>query len=186
MLFLALFNQYIQNFGASCPNQLPEDKEELKRSVCVREDRSVIRRADGLIISQNSACVEYKDVGTGVYADPRFVRVNRQLSLATGMQVFGTIFSPNGPGGAAANQAESARFDMKALFRLNACTNPGLKTFGENLLRFASGSSALAANEGSTMEGDGDANSWRGSAALRCRLFFPPLAPIPALAFTRF
>lgn len=139
MEFLSIFDQYLKTYGTRCASFLPQDKVEMQKQICVTEN--VTTNGYGMEISRT--CVEWKWVGSGIYArkDLYNAKVTLENSLrANGIQTFiGMITDPNALGNSVdmTHKARGLANDMKQIFRLNDCNSPAIKAFEENLKRFA-------------------------------------------------
>lgn len=154
MEFDLLFGNYLTAFAKRCDAQLPADKVEMTKQVCAREQYTV--NGYGMRVGP-STCIEYRRVGTGLYADPELYAAQQQLDAEVGRDVLRDTLrgmSGNNPMGAAmrtVDAATSVAGDMDSLLALNACTSPGLKRFQENVLRFARGEQPLHLAGGETL-----------------------------------
>jgi hypothetical protein len=139
--FSVLFQQYLESYGRHCDAYLPANKIELTTSVCAAEQTSVDRYG-----VRSSTCISYRQVGTGIYADPVLYRAQAQLTSEQGISVIKdtlrTLTKQNPF--AAAGEALQMSNDMDALLRLNACNSPGLKRFQDNILLFSLGKQPVA------------------------------------------
>lgn len=81
--FGELFSGYLRAYGSKCDAHLPKNKVELMRSVCTREQ--YLKNGLGQKVS-GPTCIETKDVGTGVYADPVLHAAREQLGRMTNQQ----------------------------------------------------------------------------------------------------
>ncbi|PXX26475.1 hypothetical protein [Arenibacter sp. ARW7G5Y1] len=139
MPFLMIFEQYLRAFGRQCPSYLPEDKVEIMEQVCAMEE--VSKNIYGDVLSR--VCVEYKWVGTGLFARPDLYNaktevenIQRSDALRTTMEM---ILDPNSMGNSVdlMHQAKGLKNDMLQIFKINSCNSPGVRRFEENLKLFA-------------------------------------------------
>jgi hypothetical protein len=139
MLFLLLFERYLEAYGRHCGAYLPAGKVELTRSVCAVEEHTVNRYG---VSSAASGCAEYRTAGMGIYADPTLYAAKSKLDNEQGVSAIKDALRTRNPLGAALStliESEQMADDMKALVRLNDCAGPGLKRFQENLMLFSIG-----------------------------------------------
>tara|TARA_R110002049_G_scaffold166186_1_gene332384 strand:- start:938 stop:1948 length:1011 start_codon:yes stop_codon:yes gene_type:complete len=139
MQFLMIFEQYLRAYGGQCPSFLPEDKVEIMEQVCSMEE--VSRNVYGVELSRN--CVQYKWVGTGLYARPDLYNAKIEIqnilqadALRTTMEM---ITDPNAMGNSVdlMHKAKGLQNDMLQIFKINTCNSPGVRRFEENLKLFA-------------------------------------------------
>ncbi len=166
MEFDLLFGSYLNAYARRCDAYLPENKVEMTRAVCAREQYTV--NGYGVRVGP-STCIEYRRVGTGLYADPELYAAQQQVDSEVGRDVLRDTLrgmSGNNPMGAAMRSIDAATSvgsDMDSLLGMNACASPGLKRFQENMLRFARGEAPLHLAGGETLASvrpkaaDGDA-----------------------------
>jgi len=135
VLFEGLFRQYQEAYGRHCDANLPANKVELKTSVCVSERYSVNRYGERV---GGSDCLEYRDVGIGIYTDPALESAITKLGKEEqGSLVKDAILKMGDQN--TVNEMAQLPGDMDALMGLNSCTSPGLKRFQENLVLFSMG-----------------------------------------------
>jgi hypothetical protein len=139
MEFLMIFDQYLKTYGTTCASYLLQDKVEMQKQICVTEN--VTTNGYGIEISRT--CVEWKWVGSGIYArkDLYNAKVTLENSLrANGIQTFiGMITDPNALGNSVdlTHKTRGLTNDMAQIFRLNNCNGAAIKAFEENLKRYA-------------------------------------------------
>lgn len=144
--FGELFSGYLRAYGTACSGYLPNDKIELKRSVCSSEQYL----EDGLGQKTSTGiCLENKEVGTGVFADPVLYSAQQQLGRITDRQLLPKGLSV-GPGMAAevttmALETRRINSDMHRLVEMNRCATPALKRFEKNLIAYSQGKAGIAA-----------------------------------------
>ena len=137
--FVLLLNQYIDAYAMHCASSLPVNKVELMRAECVRE--RVTRNGYGIEISRT--CVEWVDVGRGLYATPEMRNAKRVIERLQTGDTFRNMYkmiSQENPIGKALNLVEKSntiKTDMVSLLRMNGCKSAGLMGFQENLRLFA-------------------------------------------------
>lgn len=145
MQFLMIFEQYLRAFGRQCPTHLPSNKVEIMQLVCATEEVTT----NGLGIETNRSCVEWKSVGTGLYARPDLyeakLRVENIQSKGTIGKALAMIADPNAMGNSIdlVHRARGLKNDMAKFFGLNACNSAGVKRFEENLKLFALNKSGI-------------------------------------------
>jgi hypothetical protein len=139
MEFLMIFEQYLRAFGRQCPSYLPDNKVEIMEQVCAVEE--VSKNIYGDVLSRT--CVEYKWVGTGLFARPDLYNakvevenIHRADALQTTMAM---ILDPNAMGNSVdlMHKSNGLKNDMLQIFKLNSCNSPGVQRFEENLKLFA-------------------------------------------------
>ncbi|MFN7937102.1 MAG: hypothetical protein U0R19_27510 [Bryobacteraceae bacterium] len=144
--FGELFSGYLRAYGSRCDAHLPPNKVELMRSVCTREQ--YVENGLGQKVS-GPTCIESKDVGTGVFADPVLHAAREQLGRMTNPQGL-----PNGlrvgPGMMAdvqtmALEVRRINSDMQRLVALNGCATAPLKRFETNLIAYSEGKPGVVA-----------------------------------------
>jgi hypothetical protein len=139
MEFLMIFDQYLKTYGTTCARFLPQDKVEMQKQICVTEN--VTTNGYGMEISRT--CVEWKWVGSGIYARKELynAKVTLENTLRTnGLQTFiGMITDPNALGNSVdmTHKVRGLTNDMAQIFRLNDCNGEAIKKFEENLKRYA-------------------------------------------------
>lgn len=145
--FSSLFGAYLQSYAEYCSSSLPANKVEMTRQECARE--RVVRNGWGVEISRT--CIEWRTVGTGLYADPALYSAKSTVERAQAAK----ILNPKSGGGILGGVLEAltdltsgktlnemgnaidVSNDVAPLVKMNACSGPGLKRFQENLRRFA-------------------------------------------------
>lgn len=141
-MFLALFQQYLVAFGTQCTAQLPDNKVEMTSRECAAE--SVTRNGFGTEIDRT--CVRWRDVPTGIFADPTLYNVRRSLDAREAQdagrrlsQAFGTVARPDGLTNTARLLSAAVAFksDMASLVSRNACDGAALRRLEQNIVRFA-------------------------------------------------
>lgn len=137
--FVILYGAYLNSYARRCSAYLPPSKVEMTRQECTTE--RVTRNGYGVEISRE--CVNWVTVGTGLYADPEMYEAKLKLDHLQAGDTYRRAFSmltKRDPIAGAMNMvgdAQAAMSDMDALVQMNACVNPGLKRFQENLKLFA-------------------------------------------------
>jgi hypothetical protein len=141
-LFRVLMTQYLYQYGSSCDRYLPRNKVEITKQVCTREEYSVNRFGTQV---GAASCIQWKTVGTGVYADPKLYNAYEGLTTGSLMEGFADalrILTQGDPLRNAMSMVDSAnsmKQDMATLFTQNACASVGIKRYSENLIQFATG-----------------------------------------------
>ncbi len=139
MEFLMIFGQYLRAFGKQCPTHLPANKVEIMEQVCATEE--VTRNGYGMELSR--VCIEWKWVGTGLYARPdlynakmKIEGIQRADGLRTTIEM---ITDPNAMGNSIdlMHKAKGLQNDMVQIFKINQCNSSGVRRFEENLKLFA-------------------------------------------------
>ncbi|MEP7351725.1 MAG: hypothetical protein ABI824_00695 [Acidobacteriota bacterium] len=151
--FINLFDRYIRSYGTYCKIGLPENKVEILDSGCAEWTVTENLRT-GQEISR--VCRTPTVIHTGIFADPALLdaqRENNQQRAADAGRVASVTLSqltgPNGISGMMAmlGTTQSVTGDMSALAQnyaqMNACKDPGLMRFQENLRRFALNKQAI-------------------------------------------
>lgn len=139
MDFAMIFEQYLRGYGRQCAASLPADKVEILELVCAVEN--VTTNGYGIEISRY--CVEWKWVGTGIYAKPDLLQAKKEvenLHKKDGLQkAMKMMTDPNALGNSVdiMHKSNGLKNDMSQIFRLNDCNGSALKRFEENLKLFA-------------------------------------------------
>lgn len=139
MHFMLIFEEYLRTFGRQCPDNLPEDKVEIMKWVCVKEQVTT----NGYGVEVSRVCIEWKQVGTGLYARPDLYQAKNEVENIQNANAFRTtmeiISDPNAMGNSVdmIHKTKGLNKDMASFFLLNACNSPGVRRFEENLKRFA-------------------------------------------------
>jgi hypothetical protein len=140
MDFDVLFGSYLNAFARRCSASLPANKVEMTRTECAREQYSVNRYGAR---TGTSTCVQYRQVGTGLYADPDLYAASQQVDTEVARNMVRDTFrggansNPMATAMRSVDAATSVGRDMDALLEKNTCAGPGLKRFQDNLMRFA-------------------------------------------------
>ena len=164
--FSAIFGSYLNAFARQCKAYLPAKKVEITRSECAREQYQV--NGYGVRVGP-SVCIEYREVGTGLYADPELYAAHRQVDAAAARNLMADTFkgltgqNPMGTALKSMDAMTSVGNDMSLLLRLNTCASPGLKRFEDNLMRFALGEAPLRLAGGETIASIGPAKPSPGT-----------------------
>jgi len=110
-------------------------------SECARERVTT----NGYGVEVNRQCIEWVDVGTGVYADPRLHAAGERLGERVGREMMSKMFSSKDPFAVRSigDEAVALGNDMDSLVQQNSCNKPALKRFQENLYRFVERESPL-------------------------------------------
>jgi hypothetical protein len=144
LLFGVLYSQYLNAYAQRCASSLPADKVEITRDVCVRERYTV----NGYGVRVGSAvCVEYRQEGTGLYADPAMYAAKLKLaqlaesnSWRNTMRIIGQAQdNPFAPAMEMLNTSTATDQDLNLLVQANGCKSPALRRFQENLRLYALG-----------------------------------------------
>ena len=143
--FIMIFEQYLRAYGRQNDRFLPSNKVEIMEDVCATEE--VTTNGYGHEISR--VCVEWKTVGTGLYARPDLYNAKLAVERVQGQdairKVFAMITDPNALGNSVdmIHKANGLRNDMSLIFKLNPGDSPGLRRFEENLKKFALNQSSI-------------------------------------------
>jgi len=147
---LSVFGGYLKAFAKQCKAYLPKNAVEMTKSECAREQYTVNSWGNK---TGASTCIEYRNVGLGLYADPALYNSSQYLASKLSGKTFIDIFSTKDPFAAKSMMDDSLSLgsDMSQLVRMNKCDNYGLKRFEENLHRFVKGKRPLLLPGGETM-----------------------------------
>ena len=100
-------------------------------------------------IETNRVCIEWKSVGTGIYARPDLYDAKQKAENSQGADALRTtiamITDPNAMGNSVdlMHKVNGLRSDMARIFMLNTCNSAGIKRFEENLILFALNNPAI-------------------------------------------
>lgn len=139
-MFSALFASYLNSYGAQCDRYLPANKVEIMRSECAREQYTV--NGYGARVG-GSTCIEYRQVGTGIYADPVLYRAKLNLERQAAPESIRQVFAMATRGDAIGNALNMAgnmkvlQQDLVSLVGMNGCTSPALRQFAANLIAYS-------------------------------------------------
>ncbi len=137
--FVLLLNGYIDAYAMHCATSLPANKVELMRAECVRE--RVTKNGYGMEISRT--CIEWVDVGRGLYATPEMRNAQRVIERLQTGDVFRNMYkmmnqkNPIGQALSLVEKSNAIKTDMASLLKINGCKSKGLMRFQENLRLFA-------------------------------------------------
>ncbi|MEO9513909.1 MAG: hypothetical protein ABJX94_08995 [Flavobacteriaceae bacterium] len=137
--FLMIFEQYLRTFGRQCPNNLPSTKVEIMNWVCATEEVTT----NGYGIETSRVCIDWKTVGSGLYARRDLYEAKLQVERIQSTEIFRNTLAmmadPNAIGNSVdmMHKAKGLKNDMAQLFNLNRCDSPGVRRFEENLKSFA-------------------------------------------------
>lgn len=142
-LFSALLYQYVKSFDRYCSSSLPENKVELTTKTCAVWN--VTRNGYGQEI--NRYCVNYRNVGTGIYAKramrDSLTTLHEQNAADAGRKVSQIFQQTREPSRFMSQMtqlvgdATTIASDMSLIVRINGCSSLALGRFEENLRRFA-------------------------------------------------
>jgi hypothetical protein len=145
--FTSLISGYMTEYAKACSRYLPKDKVEITKQECAREQYTV--NGYGQRVGM-STCVEYRTVGTGLYADPRVYSLQKALDSMEAANMLGGflkgITENSGDPGGMKRDTDIAIYviqDFSHFFVDNACTSPAVIRFQENMLRFGHGEAAI-------------------------------------------
>ena len=152
--FGALFGKYLHDYATECKADLPKNKVEMTTQEC--STWNVTYNGYGAEI--NRVCVAYRDVGTGLYADPDLYSAYNRVEANLGINMTRDTFQGMLHGGTGLGQTlhavdaqNNVGDDMRQLLSMNGCASPGLHRFQSNLLRFALGQQPLLLPGGETV-----------------------------------
>ena len=127
----------------------------MTRPECAREQYTVNRYGAR---TGPSTCVEYRQVGTGLYADPDLYAAQQKVEVEVGRNMIRDTFrdmsgkNPMATGMRAVDAATSVGRDMDVATRAEQLyASPGLKRFQDNMMRFALGQPPLHLPGGETL-----------------------------------
>lgn len=150
--FASVFPAYVTSFARNCAAYLPSNRVEIKKQECARESTPV--NAFGNPVGPTT-CVEYRNVGTGLYAKPELLAISQGLQAIQGGQLLGNIFNRSDDPMAMSRKMTDvlllAGDDMSKLFGLNKCDSPALQRLEDNMARFAQGGTPLRLASGDTL-----------------------------------
>lgn len=147
-LFGALFSAYLNAYGRRCASFLPANKVEMTRSVCAREQYMVNGYGNRV---GGSTCIEYRQEGTGIFADPVLYGARRDLERRSApdalRDALKMVTRPDALGSALnlAGELKILQADMGALVEMNGCATPALKRFETNLMAYSQAKPGVAA-----------------------------------------
>ena len=138
--FITLFPQYVSTFARRCAAYLPDTKVEIMKTVCARESTPV--NVYGNPVGATT-CVEYRNVGTGLYAKPDLLSISLQLQGIQTGEILGDYFNQAADPLASSREMTDvlllAYDDMEQLFSNNQCDSAAIQRLEGNLARFARG-----------------------------------------------
>ena len=150
--FISIFPLYVTSFARACDAYLPSNRVEIKKQECARESTPV--NVYGNPVGATT-CVEYRTVGTGLYAKPELLSISERLQAVQGGQIIGDIFNRSSDPMASTRKMTDvlllASDDMNKLFGLNKCDSQAIQRLEDNMVRFAQGGSALRLASGDTL-----------------------------------
>lgn len=144
-----IFEQYLRAFGSKCPDELPNDKVEIMEDVCAMEEVTT----NGYGIETSRVCIQWKSVGTGLYARPELysakLAVESLQSSEALRTVFGMMTDPNAMGNSVdlIHKAKGLKNDLVLIFSLNTCNSQAVRRFEKNLRLFALGEPSIRMKE---------------------------------------
>ena len=118
--FDSLFGNYLKAFARRCSAYLPANKVEMTRPECAREQYTVNRYGAR---TGPPTCVEYRQVGTGLYADPDLYAAQQKVEVEVGRNMIRDTFrdmsgkNPMATGMRAVDAATSVGRDMDVATR---------------------------------------------------------------------
>jgi len=150
--FASVFPSYVTTFARNCAGYLPSNRVEITKQECARESTPV--NVYGNPVGPTT-CVEYRTVGTGLYAKPELLAISERLQALQGGQLIGDFFNRSGDPMATSRKLTDvlllANDDMNKLFGLNRCDSQALQRLEDNMARFAQGGTPLRLASGDTL-----------------------------------
>lgn len=155
-MFNSLYGSYLNSYAQQCaadPKTRPKDFVEMTNLQCVQEGITTTYYRNGTFSESAPYCTQWKDVPSGLFADPKMWEVKKKLDAVFLGDTYKHLFAATqglglglgvGAGGAAmpspkqiAEAAATRAKDMQALIEMNGCNSPGLMRFQENLRLYA-------------------------------------------------
>jgi len=152
--FSMIFEQYLRAFGGQCPDVLPDDKVEIMEDVCAMEEVTT----NGYGIETSRVCVQWKTVGTGLYARPELYNAKLAVERLQNAEAFRTVINmvsdPNAMGNSVdmIHKAKGLKNDMAQIFNLNSCNGQAIRRFEKNLRLYALDKPSIRMKEPSKYE----------------------------------
>jgi hypothetical protein len=150
--FASLFPSYVTAFARTCKAYLPSNRVEITKQECARESTPVNIYGNPV---GATTCVEYRTVGTGLYADPALLAISERLQARQAGKLIGGMFNRSQDPMATTRQMTDvmllAHNDMNQLLRANQCNSMAIKRLQDNMVRFAGGGSPLRLSSGATL-----------------------------------
>nr|WP_319490671.1 hypothetical protein [uncultured Desulfobacter sp.] len=140
VLVSGLVKNYLYAYGRQCNAYLPANKVQITESECAEEE---IIYMGG--VENSRSCIRWREVPTGLWADPYLYSAANQLERRAGLNMVGNMLSSRDPfsSRAIADDVIAIGNDMDNLIRQNKCGNAGLNRFEDNLYNFVQGKPAL-------------------------------------------
>ena len=140
VLVSGLLKNYLYAYGRQCNAYLPANKVQITESECAEEQ---ITYMGG--VENSRSCIRWREVPTGLWADPYLYSAANQLERRAGLNLVGNMLSSQDPfsSRAIADDVIAIGNDMDNLIRQNKCGNAGLNRFEANLYNFVQGKPAL-------------------------------------------
>ncbi|ALJ06529.1 hypothetical protein APS56_15920 [Pseudalgibacter alginicilyticus] len=136
--FGAVFSGYVRAFSRNCKSSLPNDKIQLMKSECEREQ--ITTNGYGVEISR--VCVKYRKIPTGIFASPKVYRAYETLTSAQTVTTLANYFSMLGNPerlGDITKDAFKAREiidDIEKLLTINGCESKAIKRLENNIIAY--------------------------------------------------
>ena len=150
VVFVDMFGAYLQRFGESCTDNLPQDRVMMTEQYCAQTQHWVNRY--GMQTSPDT-CAVWSRRPLGVFADPRAFAAKVRLEGAAernGMRSLLKGLGSRDPAGSAMGQMGnmlssdlSVTQDLPVLIANNGCASKALIRLQDNLTRFANGDDPL-------------------------------------------
>lgn len=154
LLFNSMYGAYLNSYARQCvsnPRTRPKDFVEMTNLECVEEGITATYYRNGTYTESAPYCTKWKDIPTGLFADPKMWEAKEHLDAVflrdEFKQMFAIVkslepthlvdaaFTPSIEKTLAAVKAGIQ--DADALIQMNGCDSPGLMRFQENLRLFA-------------------------------------------------
>lgn len=151
-VFGAVFNGYIRAFSRNCKSSLPNDKIQLMRSECAREQVTT----NGYGVEVSRVCIEYRKIPTGIFASPKVYRAYETLTSTQTITALANYFSMLGNPerlGDITNDAFKAREiidDLEKLLTINGCESKAIQRLENNLIAYIYNEPPLTFNQNKT------------------------------------
>jgi len=151
-IFVTLFPLYVNAFARYCDAYLPDNRVEIMKQECARESTPVNIYGNPV---GATTCVEYRPVGTGLYAKPELLGISEQLQSIQGRQLIGDFFNRSDDPMASSRKMTDVMLlagdDMNQLFRANSCNSKALERLEDNMVHIARGTEPLRLKSGDTL-----------------------------------
>ncbi|MEO0606891.1 MAG: hypothetical protein AAFY82_01570 [Pseudomonadota bacterium] len=151
--FAKLFPMYVTSFGRRCAAYLPSNKVEIMTRECSLESTPVDVYGNP---AGPSSCIEYRTVGTGIYAKPDLYAIKVRLETLVGNAMIGDMLfnMPADPFATTVTLSDAilmANDDAQQVVAANSCDSRALLRLEDNMARFAQGDRSLKLASGDTL-----------------------------------